>query len=447
MTLPINSLFFKIFAGFWLLILLLVAILVTLPRLDESHLQPVDSFGIELLNKTSQNLVIRLGRHPERGLGYALKTFRHKSGFKFYALEQDGSFVNNEAPKAVRRFAIESESITRPQMWQRHDGIVLGPVQFIYNGQPLLLYAHKNMRGQSDRIMLRWLLDNPGLLIFISLLVSTPICLLLAWHLTSPLRQLQSASHKIAKGELETSIPQLSRRDEIGQLANSMDRMVLSLKTMISSQQRLLSDISHELRSPLTRLRLALAITRKHQGESSELGRIDIEADRLEQMISDLLGLSRSQFQPQEVQTIRLDSLLEALLDDAQFEAEQTGKTFTYDTPPALELQAYPALLSSAIENVIRNAISYADTSIKLTITQHRDKLEISIQDDGPGVPETELGQIFRPFYRVSQARDRESGGTGLGLAICDNAMHKHGGSVMAENVNSGLKVTLSLPL
>ena len=447
MRIPFNSLFFKIFAGFWLLILILVAILVTLPRLDQSHLRPIDQFGIELLNKTSHHLILRLGQHPDRRLLDVLQNFRPKNGFRFYALEADGRFLSPNVPKAVRRFAIESESITLPQMWQRHDGIVLGPVQLIYNGQPLLLYAHKNLQGQSDRLMIRWLLDNPGLLIFISLLVSTPICLLLAWHLTSPLRQLQSASHKIAKGELETSIPQLARRDEIGQLANSMDRMVLSLKTMISSQQRLLSDISHELRSPLTRLRLALAITRKHQGESNELGRIDIEADRLEQMISDLLSLSRSQFQPQEIQAVRLDSLLEALLDDAQFEAEQSGKSFIYATPPALELQAYPALLSSAIENVIRNAIHYAATQITLTITHTSDQLVICVQDDGPGVDESELSQIFRPFYRVSQARDRESGGTGLGLAICDNAMHKHGGSVIAENATPGLKVSLRLPL
>ncbi|MFO6424938.1 ATP-binding protein [Motilimonas sp. KMU-193] len=447
MKIPFNSLFFKIFTGFWLLIFILVAILVALPMLDNRSVRPIDQFGIELLNKSSHHLVLRIGRHPERDLASTLRNFRPQNGFRFYALDQQGRFLNDRVPKAVRRFAIESESVTLPQMWQRHDGVVLGPIQLIYNGQPLLIYAHKFVDQQSGRLIIRWLLDNPGLLILIALIVSTPICLFLAWHLTSPLRQLQSASHKIAKGELETQIPQLSRRDEIGQLANSMDKMVLSLKTMLSSQQRLLSDISHELRSPLTRLRLALAISRKHQGESNELNRIDVEAERLEQMISDLLSLSRSQFQPQEMQTIRLDSLLEALLEDAQFEAEQTGKQFHYDPPPAIELQAYPALLSSAIENVIRNAIHYGQHEIKLTIAQTPQALTFVVQDDGPGIPEHELSEIFRPFYRVSQARDRETGGTGLGLAICDNAMHKHGGSVKAENVNPGLKVSLTLPL
>lgn len=443
----INSLFFKIFAGFWLLILILVAILVTLPKLEQSQPQLLDLYGIELLDKTSHALFSQITRHPERSLKEAIEKFRHPSRFKLYAMHPDGRFLNDHVPKPIRRFVIDSENISKPMMWKSHKGIVVGPISFYYNQEPLLLYAYKNLNHETNRLVLRWLLDNPGLLILITLLVSTPVCLLLAWHLTSPLRQLQKASDQIAKGQLDTQIPQQQRKDEIGELANGMDHMVLSLKNMLAGQQRLLSDISHELRSPLTRLRLALAISKKTQGESAELARIDTEADRLEQMIADLLGLARNQFQPQDIQTVQLDSLLEELLADAHFEAEQKGKQFIYKEPPAIELRAYPGLISSAIENVIRNAIKYASNTIKFDCQLTQKQLIITIADDGPGIPEHEIAHIFRPFYRVSEARDRESGGTGLGLAICDNAMHKHGGTVSAHNGAPGLVVTLTLPV
>ncbi len=442
----VNSLFFKIFAGFWLFILLVIAALTVLPKLDSRQLRPLDRPSLIMLEKITQRLILQVARHPTVPLSDLLTRVKGPGGHKVYLVEEDGSILNGRAPKALRRFIVDSDNPAVPKVSVQPNWYMIGPIVFQYNDQNYLLYSSRYIRG-GEKYMVAWLLDNPGLLILVAILVSTPLCLLLAWHLTSPLRKLQQASSKIAKGDFDAELPQINRGDEIGRMASSMHQMVFTLKETLSNQQRLLSDISHELRSPLTRLRLALAISRKHQGESKELQRIDIEAERLEQMIADLLGLSRMQLNQQEKQHIRLDSLFEELLEDAEFEAEQKGKVFAHQGDLVIELNAYPALLSSAVENIIRNAIKYAGSNVIMDITKTGDEVNISVSDDGPGVPESELEQIFRPFYRVSEARDRESGGTGLGLAIAENAVRKHGGSIVAENLSPGLKINLAFPL
>lgn len=218
---------------------------------------------------------------------------------------------------------------------------------------------------------------------------------------------------------------------------------------MISGQQRLLSDISHELRSPLTRLRMANALATRKQGESNELQRIDTEAQRLEQMISELLELSRMQMNShldREEQPVA--SLWEEIIQDAQFEAEQMGKVLQYTPLPERHISGNPKLLMSAIENIIRNAIYYGKDQVIIAIQAIDDTLHIVVDDNGEGVPEEELEAIFRPFYRVSTARDRHSGGTGLGLSITESAIRQHSGTINAERSDlGGLRVTITLPL
>ena len=225
--------------------------------------------------------------------------------------------------------------------------------------------------------------------------------------------------------------------------------MVEAVNQMISGQQRLLSDISHELRSPLTRLRMATALATRKQGESPELTRIDTEAQRLEKMISELLELSRMQVDnhiSREEQPIA--SLWEAILSDAQFEAEQMHKTLTYNEIPERTISGNPKLLMSALDNIVRNAIYYGEDVIQITMTEYDDHLLITVDDNGDGVPEDELEAIFRPFYRVSTARDRHSGGTGLGMTITESAVRQHSGTIKAKRSTlGGLCVEVILPL
>ncbi|MGU3842432.1 ATP-binding protein, partial [Vibrio diabolicus] len=215
---------------------------------------------------------------------------------------------------------------------------------------------------------------------------------------------------------------------------SSFNQMVEAVNQMISGQQRLLSDISHELRSPLTRLRMASALATRKQGESPELTRIDTEAQRLEQMISELLELSRMQANSHMTrETQPLESLWEEIIKDAQFEAEQMGKHLHYSELPKRSISGNPKLLMSAVENIVRNAIYYGKDEVKIDIKADDDTLHNTVDDNGEGVPEEELSAIFRPFYRVSTARDRHSGGTGLGLTITESAIRQHSGTIDAS--------------
>lgn len=162
-------------------------------------------------------------------------------------------------------------------------------------------------------------------------------------------------------------------------------------------------------------------------------------------MIADLLSLSRMQLNSHaERETFTLEELWLPLLDDAEFEAEQHNKTFTYQAIPNVTIDGNGPLLCSALENVVRNAIKYADQHTKVSFSVEGRSLKVDVSDDGEGVPSEMLADIFKPFYRVSTARDRASGGTGLGLAITDSAMRQHNGRAEAcINDNGGLTVTL----
>ncbi|MCW8354776.1 ATP-binding protein [Marinomonas pontica] len=244
--------------------------------------------------------------------------------------------------------------------------------------------------------------------------------------------------------------PELEKgTSEFRQAGASFNQMVEAVNMMISRQQRLLSDISHELRSPLTRLRMAQALANRKLGDSPDLARIDTEAQRLEQMIGKLLELSSVQVDShlnREAQP--LSSLCDALLEDSQFEAEQMGKILTVTDVPERLMTCHPELLMSALENIIRNAIHYGKHQIQVSLQAKGDVLLLQVEDDGDGVPEDELDSIFRPFYRVSTARDRHSGGAGLGLAIAENAIRQHQGSIRAaRSALGGLLVEVTLPL
>jgi two-component system sensor histidine kinase CpxA len=223
---------------------------------------------------------------------------------------------------------------------------------------------------------------------------------------------------------------------------------------MINNQQRLMGDISHELRTPLTRLQLALALGRKKGQQSEELDRISYEALQLEALISELLTLSRVSLVSHENRLVlELAESLSQVLDDAEFEAEQQGKHLQIDIPEALLLPLHPKALSRAIENILRNAIRYANANISIDAVQVVNEIIIIIQDDGPGIATQELEAIFKPFYRPDTARDRQSGGWGLGLAITQAAIQLHQGSIVAKNLigptgqRQGLKFTIKLPV
>jgi len=441
----LNSLFTKIFAAFWLLIALLISALILLPQLDGRQLQPVSSNDLTDLRQQFNQLTELIEKNPLLSSHSLLVLLAKSTDKEIYLTDLSGRLINHRAPKKMRQFILDSQSAKTPLKKINTYKTYFGPTLVEHNHDDLLIYISVPNQKKSLELV-EWLLDKPLLLLLTALLISTPICAFFAWYLTYPLRQLRDISTKVAQGDLDTPFPQIKHSDEVTLLAKSMSLMVGSLKNMLNNQQRLLSDISHELRSPLTRLTLALAITKRHSGENKELQRIELETERIERMIAEMLNLSRIQLQPDKKVDLAVDEFLEDLFLDAQFEANEYSKSFSYPTLDTVSINIYPELAYRAIENIIRNAIKYAQKEITVEIEIEEHTITLSISNDGPLIPESELVNIFRPFYRLTESRERETGGAGLGLSIAENALLKHGGKIWADNLGNQVSMHLQFP-
>jgi two-component system sensor histidine kinase CpxA len=300
----------------------------------------------------------------------------------------------------------------------------------------------------------------PGLAVFIGVVSSGIVCYFLAVYLARPIVRLRIATQKLAEGDLTARAGGLGKRrgDEIAQLVRDFDAMAERLETLVNAQSRLLKDISHELRSPLARLNVALALARQRSGAEAQgaLDRIDLEANRLNEMIERLLTIARleSGVDTLRQSPVRLGELIHEIVEDADFEAQGRGCHVAAVIVDECSVLGSPALLHSAIENVVRNATRYTDggTTVEVRLESHQEPAGpsaiIRVTDSGPGVPEASLDKLFRPFYRIDDARGRQTGGVGLGLAITDRAVRLHGGSVRAANrPQGGLMVEIRLPI
>lgn len=288
-------------------------------------------------------------------------------------------------------------------------------------------------------------------------LISALISYFLARSLATPLEALRRASRKIAAGDLATRVSRSmpARQDEIGQLAADFDAMAVRLEAMQIANRRLLQDVSHELRSPLARLSVALEIARKKGAGhiESEIERIGLESERLETLVNDVLGLLResSDAISRLDEDIELNDLLTDLVDVVNYEVPEGKPGIAWTPAEPCVLHGDRELLWRAVENLLRNALRHTDPErgLRLTLEPSRKKSNvlITVRDFGEGVPEAELEKIFEPFYRVQESRDRGSGGHGLGLSIAANAVHRHGGTIEARNApDGGLVVQISLP-
>jgi two-component system sensor histidine kinase CpxA len=282
----------------------------------------------------------------------------------------------------------------------------------------------------------------------------------MARYLAMPAGTLQRATRRLADGDLSARVgPAMGRRrDELADLGHDFDRMASRLENLVLSERRLLADISHELRSPLTRLQVALELARQDAGTKAQpsLCRIEEEADKLNGLIGQLLTLTRLEngLPGGATAPVDLECTLRKITADADFEANATGKSVTLTTCAPAWTHGDADLLHRAVENVVRNAVRYTalNTAVELELreieTDEGHFALIQVRDYGPGVPESELDAMFRPFYRVNVAREMTSGGVGLGLSITDRAVRLHNGTVRAINAEGGgLLVEIQLPL
>jgi two-component system sensor histidine kinase CpxA len=287
----------------------------------------------------------------------------------------------------------------------------------------------------------------------IAIVAAAVMSLLLARYVSSPIVRLQKASRSLAAGALDTRVgtPVTRRGDEVGKLARDFDAMAERIQALITAKETLLRDVSHELRSPLARIRMALALAQRRAGEASQpdLDRIEREAVRLDALVGQVMTLTRLRTAngPRR-DVVRLDTLVSGVVDDARFECPDARVDFT--TSGEVSLRGDADGLKSAVENVVRNALIYGDRSqpIEVKLTADTAKACVRVLDRGPGVPESELKRIFEPFYRTDKSRDHRQDGQGIGLAITARVTELHGGTVTAANrAEGGLEIAIELPL
>lgn len=287
-----------------------------------------------------------------------------------------------------------------------------------------------------------------------ALVASALICYLLANYLTRPIVRLRRAARQLAEGNLQTRALGINRHDELGDLVRDFNVMASRIEELVSRQRQLIYDISHELRSPLARLNVALDLARERKGTDPSFDHMQRDIERLNEMIGRLLTIARldSAATPLAMAPVELSELIAQIVHDAEFEARQRNVAVTLSAGPACSIVGNAELLSSAIENVVRNAVHYTEpsTNVEVTVTveDSANQVTLSVRDSGPGIPVSELTRVFLPFYRTAEARDRISGGAGLGLAIADRVIRSHGGTISAANVQPhGLEIRIALPL
>jgi two-component system sensor histidine kinase CpxA len=316
--------------------------------------------------------------------------------------------------------------------------------------------------------------DVPLLGIAIAIITSGLMCYLLAWSITTPVTRLRQAAQSLAAGDLSarTDAPASGRHDELTELMRDFDRMAERIEGLVDAQSRLLKDVSHELRSPLARLSVALGLARQKTPANvapeleASLQRIELEADRLNQLIQRLLTIARLESGTDGLHKSKL-SLLELVKEvahDAEYETPEHAcrvitdaaarSTTNGDSADEFLVEADPDLLRSAIENVVRNATRYTakGTTVEVRLERQetadgQQEIVVRVLDSGPGVPVEALPKIFEPFYRLDDARNRQTGGAGLGLSITDRAIRLHGGQLRASNrKEGGLEVEMRIP-
>ncbi|WP_050466874.1 ATP-binding protein [Herbaspirillum chlorophenolicum] len=296
----------------------------------------------------------------------------------------------------------------------------------------------------------------PSMPIVVAMVASMVFALLLAWYFSYPIRHLKNAFAQAASGNLDLELEPVmsSRSDELADLGRDFDAMTAKLRTLMESQRRLLHDVSHELRSPIARLQVAIGLARVQDKDKLEitLERIERESVRMDKLVGELLTLSRLEANvPGSMEeNIAIQPMLADMINDASFEASANGKHIEGQIDCPVEVKGNPELLYRAIENVLRNAIKHTalDTTVQIhtQVDEINKLLHLSILDRGPGVPEDELNSIFELFFRSSRTKSNSSG-HGLGLSIARRIVEAHNGFIRAANrKDGGLRVDITLP-
>jgi two-component system, OmpR family, sensor histidine kinase CpxA len=449
-----KSLFWRIFLSFWVAQALIIVAVIVLTLVLRPRSSTWEALRITALN----DAVAAYEQGGDTQLRKYMDELDATQHVRAYLFNEEGTELSHRTPPdwAIR---VAAGGPRAP-----HDGFIIPapPVQRDSRSSSDGLHRYTIVIGlpPGPRVFfgprgmpIRWLV--------IAVICSGLVCYFLSWFMTKPIIRLRAATRQLAAGDLSarSGAPTSRGRDEVAGLMRDFDAMAERLETLMKAQSRLLNDISHELRSPLARLNVALGLARQRSSvESADmLERIELEASRLNELIGRILTLARLEDGEQRVpQTpVPLDEIVLNVAEDAEFEAQARHCHVHVQIPEGnWGVRGNASLLHSAVENVVRNAIRYTQerTTVEIELVSEDGAQEpaavLRVNDSGPGVPEAALKKVFEPFYRLDDARGRQTGGVGLGLAITERAVRFHGGRVSAHNrAEGGLRVEIRLPL
>ncbi len=446
MKIPFRSLYLKIFIWFWLAMIVInvaffAAIALTRPTPTRRSWRDLAQTGA---NAQKAAEVFEQSGSP--ALSSALQATEKNTGVNGTLFDENGRELSgrNVPPGAPDLIARVAQSRDLEFDFAGPGTLIARPV-ISAKGQRYTYVAH------IPRPPFQSLWQTQAIRLLIILVIGGIFCYWLARYLTTPFFKLRTTTNQLAEGDLSARVTTnlAKRRDEVGQLGRDFNVMAERLESMVKAQQRLLGDISHELRSPLARLGVALGLARQRSGPEANgaLDRIEREAENLNEMISQLLTLTRleSGTDGRRRSEVDLAELVREVSDDADFEARSLNRSVQVVATDKCSINGVEDLLRSAVENVVRNAVRFTPegTAVEVALRKQNGAGDnfavISVRDRGRGVPAESLEKIFRPFYRTEDARDRQSGGgTGLGLAITERAVRMHGGTIRAANAPEG---------
>src|SRR6202167_3722265 len=456
----VRSLFLKIFLSFWLAMVLVSATLIASVVTTQSQFKAMraEEFDRTVMPLMAARAADILDDHGMGALADFLSSLQTTLHWQAYLFDDEGKKILSQPTEAdvdaMATSALQSAGTTI----QTSHGTRFAATRTTGSmGTHYVLVIGTKVESVTD--VLRAPIQVQFVRAAAVLFIAGFVCFWLARYITAPIRDLRAATHRLATGNLSARVGDAATRraDELAELSRDFDHMAEQIESLISSQKRLFADISHELRSPLARLTVALGLTRLHANPecAGGLDRIELEAERLNSLIGNLLRLARLEggSEALEGDPVPLNRVVQDVAADADFEAQARNRHVRVTHADECTILGNRQLLRSAIENVIRNAVNYTDEGTEVQITLKKSHSNgngmavISVRDHGRGVPEESLRDIFLPFYRVGDARDRFSGGSGLGLSITERAVRLHGGKVKAENCpDGGLLVELSLP-
>ncbi len=445
-----TGIFIKVFLGFWLVTITIVSSWIVMENyieeLPRDH-RPPHGRDEGPPQRFILHLIYRLQTVSDESLPEVVDKVKQEHDITVYLLDRKGSEILGRSPPSSAIALAETLEGRKRRAFHRGKGQPMTAHE-IYRSEQGVVRAVLVFPERKHKL-LGFLINNHWMRLALALLVSGLVCYGLSLLMTRRLKQLQQAAGRIASGDLSARLKVRDKGgDETDELARDFNSMASQLEARVEAQRRLLSDVSHELRSPLARMRVAIALAQDAPEKSPDtLDRMEREAERLEALIQQLL--SSQQEHPNLDKHIDLVALLRELVADATFEGEQSGKSVLLHTEVEQALVASSEdLLHKCFDNIIRNALRHTpgNSQVNVRLELEGTHYRVAITDQGGGLPEQELERIFDAFYRVDSARSRQDGGHGLGLAIAKRAALVHGGSIDAANSDNGLEVVVRLP-